>query len=99
MSAYFILEIHPDIKDQAIDEYLACMSADMTFHGGRVRSPGGKVQPVQGNRQMNRLLIIEFRTASIAREWYEEARQANEGVARYRSLFACPAVIVAGMDG
>ncbi|MBB3308910.1 uncharacterized protein (DUF1330 family) [Rhizobium sp. BK196] len=99
MSAYFILEIHPDIEDQAIDDYLACISPDVAFHGGNVRSCGGKVQAVQGDRQMNRLVIIEFRTASIAREWYDEVKQANEDDARYHSLRACPAVVVAGLDG
>ena len=99
MSAYFILEIHPDIKDQAIDDYLSCISPDVTFHGGSVRSCGRKVQAVQGDRQMERLIIIEFRNASIAREWYGEAKRTNEGDARYQSLCACPAVVVAGVAG
>jgi len=99
MSAYFILEIHPDIEDQTIDDYLACISPDVTFHGGNVRSCGGAVHPVQGERQMNRLIIIEFRTASVAREWHDEVKQAIDDDARYLSLRACPAVVVAGRDG
>jgi uncharacterized protein (DUF1330 family) len=79
MAAYLIGQIL-DVKDPAgFGEYREKVGATMERYGGKVRIAGGKVDVLEDGWQPA-LVVVEFKSAERAREWYdcEEYRPLKE---------------------
>ncbi|HUN50023.1 MAG TPA: DUF1330 domain-containing protein, partial [Candidatus Sulfotelmatobacter sp.] len=55
----------------AYEEYRRGVLATVTKHGGKFLVRGGAVQRLEGNRDWNRVVVLEFASAAAAKTWYE----------------------------
>ena len=70
MAAYIIAEI--EISDsETYDKYKARTPAVIEQYGGRFIVRGGKTELLDGDRQPERLVVIEFRDPAAARRFYD----------------------------
>lgn len=66
--------------------YMALSGPAVEAAGGRYLARGGPTEVLEGERQPNRTVILEFDDAEAARAWYgseryRQARAAREGAA------------------
>ena len=72
MSAYVIANV--DVHDiVAYEAYRSRTLETIEAHGGRFIVRGGKIDVLEGDPDVNRLVIIEFADRAAARRWYESA--------------------------
>jgi uncharacterized protein (DUF1330 family) len=83
--AYVICDI--EVTDPvAYEEYKKLAGPSVAMQGGRYIVRGGATEVLEGTRQPNRVVVVEFPSAADAKGWYEsdayaEARRAREGAA------------------
>jgi uncharacterized protein (DUF1330 family) len=83
--AYVIVDI--DVTDpERYADYRAVARRAVEAAGGKFIVRGGATEVLEGERQPNRLVVLEFPDMAAARAWYEsplyrEARAAREGAA------------------
>jgi uncharacterized protein (DUF1330 family) len=83
--AYVICDI--EVTDAAAYEgYKALSGPALAAHGGTFLVRGGATEVLEGERQPNRVVVLEFPDAETARRWYhspeyEEAKRARAGAA------------------
>jgi uncharacterized protein (DUF1330 family) len=69
MAAYLLADVH--VKDpQKYDEYRNQVAATVARHGGRFIVRGGKHEVLEGNRDVQRLVVIEFPSMDALKTWY-----------------------------
>ena len=70
MAAYVVATV--EVTDQAAyDEYRKGVLATITKYGGKFLVRGGAVQRMEGNRDWNRVVVLEFASGAAAKTWYE----------------------------
>jgi uncharacterized protein (DUF1330 family) len=70
MAAYIIAEI--EVSDpETYDKYKARTPGVIEQYGGRFIVRGGKAQVLEGDRQTERLVVIEFPDVAAARRFYD----------------------------
>src|SRR6266446_205887 len=70
MTAYVIADI--DVTDQdGYAPYRELAHKTVTEYGGRYIARGGAVQPLDGDWNPSRVVIIEFGSMEAARNWYK----------------------------
>lgn len=70
MPAYVIA--HIDVKDPVrYEDYKKMSPISIEKFGGRFIARGGKVEVMEGAWQPKRLVLIEFPSAEVARQWWE----------------------------
>jgi uncharacterized protein (DUF1330 family) len=70
MAAYLIVDI--DIRDAAgLEEYRNRVPATVTKYGGRFIVRGGKLEKLEGNWEPKRLVLLEFPSVELAKQWYD----------------------------
>jgi uncharacterized protein (DUF1330 family) len=70
MSAYVIVDI--EIHDAAgYDEYRKVVGATLTAYGGKFVVRGGRIDVLEGSWNPKRIVVLEFDSATRAREWYD----------------------------
>lgn len=83
--AYVIVDI--DVIDpERYADYRALSGPAVEAAGGRFIVRGGATEVLEGERQPNRMVVLEFPDMATAKAWYEsplylEARAAREGAA------------------
>ena len=83
--AYVIADI--DVTDpEAFGRYRELSSAAVEQYGGRYVVRGGPTTVLEGERQPNRLVVLEFDDVEAARRWYDspeyrEARAVRQSAA------------------
>jgi uncharacterized protein (DUF1330 family) len=86
VSAYVIVEI--EVQDPAgYEEYKKRASATVTAKGGKYIVRGGKTEVLEGHWQPKRIVILEFRSMDLAKEWlqceeYREPRKMRHRTAK-----------------
>lgn len=78
MSAYVILDItvtDPDL----FEEYKKLAPATIEAYGGKYLARGGRAEALEGDWSPNRIVILEFESSEVAKQWlvspeYQEAR-------------------------
>jgi len=78
MSAYVILDItvtDPDL----FEEYKKLAPATIEAYGGKYLARGGRAEALEGDWSPNRVVILEFESSELAKQWlnspeYQEAR-------------------------
>jgi uncharacterized protein (DUF1330 family) len=70
MSAYVIVDI--EVHDAAgYDEYRKVVGATLNAYGGKFAVRGGRIDVLEGSWNPKRIVVLEFDSASRAREWYD----------------------------
>jgi uncharacterized protein (DUF1330 family) len=72
MPAYVIFDIHVDDLD-AYAPYREPAGASVAAHGGRYLARGGAHEVLEGDWDVDRLVVLEFPTMEQARAWYHSA--------------------------
>lgn len=70
MAAYLIVNITAVHDPAAYADYRARVSAGLTAAGGRYLARGGAFDVLEGEWTPSRLVVVEFPTASAARQWW-----------------------------
>ena len=70
MAAYLIASIHVH-NPAGYDDYRNHTQPIVEAHGGRFLVRGGKVHPLEGDREIERFVVIEFPSVDQARAFYE----------------------------
>jgi uncharacterized protein (DUF1330 family) len=70
MPAYVIFDIHVDDPD-AYAPYRGPAGAAVEAHGGRYLARGGATDLLEGDWDIDRLVILEFPSMEQARAWYD----------------------------
>jgi uncharacterized protein (DUF1330 family) len=90
-NAYVICDI--DVTDPvAYDDYKKLAGPSVDHHGGRYIVRGGATEVLEGDRQPNRVVVIEFPSPDAAKRWYgsEDYGEAR----RVRANAATTSIIV-----
>ncbi len=84
MAGYMIADVN--VTDPAgFEEYRKLVSATIEVYGGRYLVRGGAVEPVEGNWNPSRLVILEFDSVERAKEWYYSEEYAGPKTMRHNS--------------
>ena len=84
MAGYMIADV--DVTDpEGFEEYRKLVSATIEAYGGRYVVRGGAVEPVEGEWNPRRLVIIEFESVARAKEWYYSPEYADPKDMRHQS--------------
>ena len=78
MSAYVILDITVTDLD-LFEEYKNLAPATIEAYGGKCLARGGQAEALEGDWSPNRIVILEFKSSEVAKQWlnspeYREAR-------------------------
>ncbi len=84
MSAYIIVDV--TITDpESYEEYKTYTPASIAAFGGKFVVRGGSVETLEGDWQPGRIVILEFPTVEIAKEWWNSEMYAPARAIRYRA--------------
>lgn len=90
MPAYVVLDIA--VKDPDLfEEYRKLAPATIEAYGGKYVARGGKAEALEGDWTPNRIVILEFENAEIAKSWlnspeYREARSMRQKAATSHTI-------------
>ena len=85
MPAYLIARVN--VTDpQKYKNYTALSPAAIAAFGGKFLARGGETDTLEGDKETNRMVIVEFESMDIARQFYNSelysaARREREGAA------------------
>ena len=90
MPAYVIFDIHVDDPD-AYAPYREPAGKSVAAHGGRYLARGGATEVLEGDWDVDRLVILEFPSMDAARAWYgsdeyQEAAPIRQAASRGRGV-------------
>ncbi|MET2717762.1 DUF1330 domain-containing protein [Streptomyces harbinensis] len=93
MPAYVIVDVESLDDEEAAVAYSEVAIPSIARYGGRYLVGGPTPEPVEGNWDSARLIVIEFPGMARIREWYDSpeytrAREIREGAMRLRIVFA-----------
>lgn len=72
MAAYFIVDLTIDDMP-GLQHYVQEVPKTIQKYGGRYLIRGAEWEPVEGNWQPNRIVLLEFPSMERAKEWYASA--------------------------
>jgi uncharacterized protein (DUF1330 family) len=90
MPAYVILDIA--VNDPGLfEEYKQLAPTTITAYGGRYLARGGKAEALEGDWTPNRIVILEFDSAEMAKKWldspeYRRSRSMRHQAATSRTI-------------
>ena len=92
MSAYVVVDV-ASLDEEAGFAYAPVAQESILGHGGRYLVAGPTPEPVEGDWDSARFLVIEFPDMDRIRQWYESpeyrrARELRAGKMQVRILFA-----------
>jgi len=95
MPAYVVVEV--DVHDaERYEHYKQLAPASIAAHGGRYLARGGNVDVLEGTWEPQRLVILEFPSASRARAWWSSPEYAEAKQLRHQTA-ATKMIIVEGL--
>ena len=68
MAGYAIGDVEV-LNEEAYGEYRRRFDAILAQFGGRILINGGRPDPVEGNWEPRRLVVLEFPSVDLARQW------------------------------
>lgn len=84
MAAYIIVNVNiSDAKEY--EEYKKLTPASIEAYGGRFIVRGGATEILEGNPTTGRVVVIEFASADIARQWWNSPEYAYAKSIRQRT--------------
>jgi uncharacterized protein (DUF1330 family) len=90
MPAYVIFDIHVDDAD-AYAPYRGPAGETVAAHGGRYLARGGATEVLEGEWELDRLVVLEFPSVEQAKAWYDspeyqEVAPIRQGASRGRAV-------------
>jgi len=99
MSVYFIVEIKAKNENKEVyAKYVGKVRPIVEKYKGRYLSRGGKVVPIFGDWNPERIIIIEFPSAEDVGRWLNSAEYKEIAGLRENSTIT-KAIMVGGCDG
>jgi len=99
MSVYFIVEIKTRNEDKAAyAKYIEKVRPIVEKYGGRYLVRGGKVTPVFGDWDPERIVVIEFPSGGDVERWLDSPEYKKIAELREHSTIT-KAIMVEGCDG
>lgn len=95
MPAYVIVDIVINDSEK-YEKYRTLAPPTIAAYGGRYLVRGGRAQLLEGNRQPNRVAMLEFPTLDRAREWWNSPEYAPAKALRQESADA-EMIVVEGL--
>src|SRR2546423_15688371 len=84
MAAYVIVEI--EIHDSvAYEEYKKLTPASIAAYDGKFIIRGAKTEPLEGNWEPQRIVVLEFPSKERAKEWWASKEYAPANAIRQRA--------------
>ena len=84
MSAYIIVEV--EIKDPVKYEgYKKLTPATLALYGGKFVARGGKAELLEGDKQPERIVILEFESVEKAKAWWNSPEYSEIKKIRYEA--------------
>lgn len=97
MSAYVIADVQ--VTDPAAYElYRPLAAASIARFGGRFIVRGGKVELLEGAAEPQRMVVIEFADAEVARRWYRSEEYQKALKIRQSASTQARLILVEGAD-
>jgi uncharacterized protein (DUF1330 family) len=94
---YILVEVQ--VTDPALLEtYRPLAAASIAAFGGKYLVRGGATETLEGERKMERMVLLEFPSPERAMEWYKSA-QYQEAVAIRLKAATSELFLVTGYDG
>ena len=82
--AYVLADI--DVTDpDAYEDYKRLSTQAAELYGGRFLVRGGAVQRLEGDREPQRLVLLEFEDEAAARRWYDSPEYTAARAVRQRA--------------
>ena len=81
MSAYVLVQVTIHDCDQ-YEEYKKLTPATIAKHGGRFIVRGGDTEILEGEKNFERFVLLEFDSMEQAKTWYDSAEYQNAKVIR-----------------
>jgi uncharacterized protein (DUF1330 family) len=97
MPAYVIFDIHVDDPD-AYAPYRGPAGEAVAAHGGRYLARGGAAEVLEGEWELDRLVVLEFPSMEQAKAWYHSPEYQEVAPIRHAASRG-RAVIVEGYAG
>jgi uncharacterized protein (DUF1330 family) len=95
MAAYVILDI--EVTDPVrYEDYKRAASESIAKHGGKYLVRGGKHEPLEGEWDLDRVVVLEFESIAKAREWWSSEDYARAKAIRIKAA-QVKAVLVEGV--
>lgn len=95
-NAYVVAQV--DVKDPAAyEEYRAQVPATLAKYGGEFLVRGGKVEVLEGEPPLGRVVILRFASLEQARTWYRSPEYAGPLALRQR-VAVSRAMLVEGVE-
>jgi len=85
MAAYVISEVEV-LDERVADRYRELAAASIARHGGRYLVRGAVANVVEGPASGRRVVVVEFPSMQVAREWYASADYAQALAFRAQAL-------------
>jgi uncharacterized protein (DUF1330 family) len=76
MAAYLIADIARVVDEQAYGRYKQQVSPGLLAAGGRYLARGGPIEHLEGDWRPNRLILVRFDSAQLARSWWASKEYA-----------------------
>jgi uncharacterized protein (DUF1330 family) len=84
MPAYVIADVV--VKDpERYQAYRTMVPASLEKYGGKFLVRGGKVEKVEGSRELGRVVVLEFPSVEAARHWYDSPEYRDAKALRLRT--------------
>ena len=98
MAAYVIVDV--EILDpEAYGEYTRAVPATMTPFGGRFIVRGGASETLEGDWHPQRIVILEFPTVGLAKDWHASPEYQGILPLRHHHARTNFLTVVAGVPG
>jgi len=94
--AYVVAQV--DVKDPAAyEEYRAQVPATIAKFGGEYLARGGKVETLEGDPPLGRVVILRFASVEQAKAWYHSPDYAGPLAIRHRAAVS-RSMLVEGVE-
>ena len=78
MAAYVMIDRLAVTDPETFSAYHDIAPPSVTTHGGRYVLPHGtEIEALEGNWRPNRIVLIEFDTADLAKQWWDSSEYAQ----------------------
>ena len=90
MAAYIIVEV--EVKDPVkYEDYKKLTPGSLEAYGGKFIVRGGKAELIEGEKEPERIVILEFESSEKAKAWwnspeYSEAKKLRHATANSRMI-------------
>lgn len=96
MKAYVIVEINIHDND-LYDEYKKLTPASIAAYGGKFAVRGAKSESLEGDWNPGRVVVLEFPSVEIAKEWWHSEEYTKAKKIRHRAA-ATKMLVIEGME-